>query len=88
MSRAVLTDDTAPEVEALQVRIWRSMSPLEKARLISRSTRGVMALALAGLRRRHPDANERELRIRMAEKTLGERLTRRAYPDVAESLGP
>ncbi len=86
MSRSVLTRDTAREAEQVQVRIWRSMSPLEKAQLTSAVTRGANELALAGIRSRYPDATSRELKIRMARLTLGAEWTRRIYPNALELL--
>jgi len=88
VAKAVLSHDTAPEAEHLQVEIWRAMSPLQKAQLTSAVTRGASDLALAGIRSRHPDASPRELEIRMARMTLGADLARRVYSDATELLGP
>ena len=88
MLKAVLSRDTAPEAECLQVEIWRRMSPLQKAQLTSAVTRRARDLALAGIRSRHPDASSRELEIRLAQMTLGADLARRVYSDATEFLGP
>lgn len=88
MPRAVLTSDTTQEAEQVQVKIWRSMSPLQKAQLTSAVTQGATDLALAGLRSRHPGASSRELRIRLALMTLGDGLVRRIYSDAARFIGP
>jgi hypothetical protein len=78
--RAVLAGDTAAHAEALQVRAWRAMSPAQIARLVDDLSSAVRALALAGLRERHPAATEPELVARLAEITLGAELAHRAYP--------
>lgn len=58
------------------------MSPAEKAALITGLTQAARAMALAGIRERHPDASEREQFLRLAIITLGADLARRAYPEI------
>jgi hypothetical protein len=84
---AILSSDTAPEAERTQIEIWRHMTPGEKLSLVDRASREIIALALAGIRMRHPGASERECLIRLAELRLGPRLVREAYPDADELLG-
>jgi hypothetical protein len=72
--RAVLSRDTSGEAERLQVRAWRALSALEVARIVGSSSRGVRALALAGIRSRHPGAREEELAAHLAVTTLGSEL--------------
>ena len=85
--KAVLSRDTAPDVEALQVEIWRSMSPAEKANLVSAASRSVYELALAGIRQRHPDASEEEVAIRWSRLALGIDWARRLHPEAGQVLG-
>ena len=80
LGRAVLAGDTSPEAEALQVRAWRAMTAAQIARLVDDLSSTARALSLAGLRERHPDADERELVARLAEITLGPELAHRVYP--------
>ncbi len=61
------------------------MSPLEKARAVASISRSVRALALAGIRLRHPSSSEEECRLRYALITLGRPLACQAYPE-AEAL--
>lgn len=84
---AILSKDTTPEAEWKQIEIWRRMTPSEKLSLIDRASREIIALALAGIRRRHPGASERECLIRLAELRLGPQLVREAYPDADDFLG-
>ena len=85
--RSILTSDTSPEVERMQVGLWRGMSPLEKARIVGRVSRAVQQLSIVGIRQRHPSASEHECRMYYAELTLGRSLAREAYPEAATLRG-
>lgn len=82
----VLSLDTSPAAERLQVELWRRMSPIDKARTVSALTRATQELSLAGIRQRYPHASEREWFVRLAVLTLGRRLTARVYPDAPALL--
>ena len=94
----MLSLDSSPEMERLQIALWRRMSPLEKALAVDGLSRATQELALAGIRQRHPHASEREYRLRLAvlnnttpttgraNSTLGPRLAVRAYPEAADLL--
>ena len=47
---AVLSRDTSLEAEQRQVALWRGMTPLEKAGLVSSASRAAQLLSLAGIR--------------------------------------
>ena len=81
---AVLSADTTADMEQRQVDAWRRLSPVERLRLVSDTTRAVTELSLAGIRRRHPQASERECFLRLAAIMLGVDTTRRIYPDAAD----
>ena len=83
VERSVLSADTSPEIERSQIQAWRRMSALDKARLVDVLSRQVQALALAGIRRRHPLASERECFLRLAASKLGRKGTVDLYPDAA-----
>lgn len=78
---AVLSADTTADIEQRQVVAWRRLSSVERLRLVSETTRAVMDLSRAGIRRRHPQASERECFLRLAAILLGVDTTRRIYPD-------
>jgi hypothetical protein len=80
---AVLSADTSAEVEQRQIDAWRRLSPLERLRLVSDTTRAVTNLSLAGIRHRCPKASERECFLRLAAIRLGVDTVRRLYPDAA-----
>jgi hypothetical protein len=74
-----LSADTTRHAERLQVMAWRSMSSVQRAQLVAGAARTVRAIALAGLRQRHPGASEAEIVARLALLTLGPSLAHRAY---------
>lgn len=82
-SGSVLASDTSPEAQRVQVDLWRRMSPLEKARTVTDTTRAVQKLCLLGIRRRHRGASDLECRLRLAVLTLGRTLAQRVYPEVS-----
>ena len=78
---AVLSADTTADIEQRQVDRWRRLSPVERLRLVSDTTRAVMDLSLAGIRQRHPGASDRECFLRLAAILLGVDTARQVYPD-------
>ena len=71
--------DTTPEVYTLPFERYARMAPAEKAQRVVDLTRAACTLALAGLRARHPDADEPELLLRLAVLRLGGETVGRAY---------
>ncbi len=64
------SSDTSYEAEQILLEGYRSMSVAEKLRHISALNRAGYALALAGIRARHPDARDREILLRQAALRL------------------
>ena len=58
--------DTSPEIEALLVQGCRALSPAQKWHQVCEQIAADDAHALAGLRLRHPQASQQELRLRLA----------------------
>lgn len=77
-------EDTPADVEARQVDGWRRMTDREKAAVITGLTGASFAMALAGLRQRHPDRSPREHLLRLAVITHGRELATKAYPEILE----
>lgn len=75
--------DTSSRVERLRIESWRRMSPLEKLLLVGALNSATRMLCRAGIRMRHPDATDHEVRLRMALITLGRDLAVKAYPEAA-----
>jgi hypothetical protein len=83
-SSAILSADTTRAAERLQLMAWRSMSSVQRAQLVAGAARTVRAMALAGLRQRHPAASEPEIIARLACLTLGPPLAHRVYPHLID----
>jgi hypothetical protein len=73
------TDDTGPEALKLLIEGYRKMTPSQKLGLVASLIRTVRRLALIDVRRRYPDADERELQLRAASRWLDPELMSRAY---------
>lgn len=58
--------DTSPEIEAMQVEGYRRMTGEQRIARVLDMNRTVDALAAAGIRERHGEISDRELRIRIA----------------------
>ena len=82
----VLTADSSPAAERVQVDLWRRMTTLEKVRMVTSLTRTAQELALAGVRMRYPRASDGECLLRLAVLKLGPRLAVRAYPAAARLI--
>ena len=78
-SMSVLSSDTHPKMEALQIQFWRQASPQRKMHILAQLNASARTLAMAGLRSRYPQADEAELRRRLADLLLGEELARKVY---------
>ena len=67
---SVLSLDTHPKMEALQIQLWRQATPLRKMEMLAQLNASARTLALMGLRSRYPQASEAELRRRLAALLL------------------
>jgi hypothetical protein len=77
--------DLPVEVERVVVQGWRAMSAAEKVRQVRALTDTSRRFSLAGIRRRHPGASEREVRLRLASFWLDRETMIRLFgwdPDV------
>jgi hypothetical protein len=71
--------DTSRDVEHLRAELYRRMSPHDKWRRVEDLTRLAHGAALAGLRARHPEADEAELLLRLAVLRLGPAVVAQVY---------
>jgi hypothetical protein len=71
--------DTPPEIERILIEGYRRMTPAEKFRRIEDLNRTLEMLARAEVRRRHPEADEREIRLRVASRRIPAELMRKAF---------
>jgi hypothetical protein len=73
--------DTHPKMEALQIKLLREDPPWRKMEMLVNLNASAQELALAGLRRRFPQASPSKLHRRLADLLLGEDLARKVYGD-------
>ncbi len=71
--------DTHPEAEKRLIEGYRAMTPVRKWQGVRDLNRMLDTLARADVRRRHPDADEREVNLRVASRRLPAELMRRAF---------
>jgi hypothetical protein len=78
--------DTNSDTEKIQIEIFRRMEPqkrLESAALLSETCRTLLA---EGIRKRHPDYNQEQVRLAVIRCLLPEDLFLRAYPNARNIL--
>ena len=75
----VLSSDTHPKIEQLQIELIRRMPSWKKFSLVDGLNETVRTLAVSGIRERHPDASPEEIRFMLAQLMLGEELARKVY---------
>ena len=71
--------DTSPEAERLLIEGYRRMPAWQKLHLVEDLNRTVEQLALGDIRRRYPQADEHELKLRLAARYLEPDLMRRVF---------
>ncbi len=76
--------DTAPERERRYYQLLAAMSPAARLRRAVSLSRMVRRLALAGLRARHPHADDRELRTRLAVTLYGRPTAQRIFGPIPD----
>jgi hypothetical protein len=71
---ALLSEDTAPEIERMQFELLREMPSWRKIELVGEMWRTVRTLALAGRRERHSHDSPEQIQRRLADLMLGPHL--------------
>jgi hypothetical protein len=71
--------DTHPKMEELQIKLLREVPGWRKMEMLVSLNAAARELAMAGLRRRYPNANSEEIRRRLADLLLGEELAQKVY---------
>jgi hypothetical protein len=74
-----LSRDTATDIERMQIERLRRLPAWRKLSLVGEMNRTLHAMALAGLRQRHPDDTPEQRRRRLADLLVGPELATRAY---------
>jgi len=76
--------DTSPEADARYHELLRRLSPERRLEAAIRLSSAVRELAVAGIRARHPEASEHELRVRLTVRLYGRSHARRLFGDVPD----
>lgn len=84
-SMSTNVSDTHPRMEALQIQLLRQADPTRKIRMLAQLNESVRLLAMTGLRSRHPQASEAELRYMLACLLLGDELARKVYGEISHA---
>lgn len=82
MQASWLPADTTDEAARVQLAVFRRMSPEERWALAFQMTADLRRRLADGVRQRHPDYDERQIRLAVIRLTLGEELFRAVYPEV------
>lgn len=72
--------DTLPAAHELQLRCYRAMSGAARVALAAQLSEDVRAIAMAGIRTRHPEYSDREALYALQRILLGDELFARAMP--------
>jgi hypothetical protein len=74
-----LAADTSPQAERVLIELWRRASPARKMAMVLSANQTARALAMTGLRERHPGDSPARLQRRLADLWLGPELAAKAY---------
>jgi hypothetical protein len=78
--------DTTKEAENIQLEIFRRMGPERRLRAALDLTRTSRRLLAAGVRSRHPDYTENQVKLATIKLTLGADLFTSVYPQARDLL--
>ncbi len=75
--------DTSQAAEAVQLEAYRRLGGMGRAQVMFRLSGLARRVAMAGIRERHPDYDERQVLLAWARLVHGDDLVRAAWPDEA-----
>ena len=73
------SEDTSVEIDGVLFDAYRAMPSWEKARRVDENALALEQLARLGIRQRYPDAEEQEIRLRVAALRLDRETMIRAF---------
>lgn len=79
-----LFPDTSPEAEAVLIGLLREAPPWRKLEMMNRLNTSMLTLLRSGVRQRFPEADNAEVRRRLADLLLGPQLAAEIYGPLAE----
>ena len=72
--------DTTPEAHAAQTEAYRRMSGQERTAVVFRLNQFARETSAAGIRSRHPDYSDEQVRFALFRLLLGDDLTSKVWP--------
>jgi len=75
----MIARDTSAEAEEIQCRLYRNMTPAQKAQRVFSAYRMGKMLSMAGIRMANPDAAEEQIWHLWARRHLGDELYEKVY---------
>ncbi len=75
----VMEQDTHPRQQARYIELLRAQSPVDRLRKAAALTRAVRQMAVVGIRLHYPQADEQEVRVRLADRIYGREIARRLF---------
>jgi hypothetical protein len=82
MAHRYIPADTSLEAARVQYEILRRLSPERRLEIALRLSDELRELSACGVRHRHPDYSEDQVRLAVTRLTLGDVLFRQVYPGV------
>lgn len=76
-----LPADTSLDAYRVQTEVVRRMTPAERLRIAFELGDGLRAWSAAGVRSRHPEYSDEQVRLATIRLQLGDQLFREAFPD-------
>ncbi len=76
---SVLSADTHPKMEQLQIELIRRMPSWKKISIVDGLNETVKTLAISGIKQRHPNATQKQIHRMLAELMLGAELAQKVY---------
>lgn len=74
MQMHAYTTDTSDEAAAVQLEGMRRMSPTERANKMCKHSASLRRMGMDAIRRRHPEHDQHEIRLKFIELTYGKEL--------------
>jgi len=78
--------DTSSDAEKVQIEIFRRMKPQKRLRTAALLSETCRTLLAEGIRKRHPNYDEEQVRLAVIRCLLPEDLFLRAYPSARDIL--
>jgi hypothetical protein len=74
---SILFSDTTPEMERLYISLLRRATPAQKMDMLAGLNHSAREVASCGIRKRHPEATEKQVRWYLCSLLYGEEVTRK-----------